>query len=538
MIALGIHGGVTIHQHDPGAALVIDGKVVAVCEEERYTRIKQSRGHFPTRSIRACLRLANIRFEDIDVVVSPGETYKDYAAVLESYLRHTFGGVKRIELVHHQLAHLAGAFYGSDFDEAACLSLDGFGDGLSGVLGRATRKGGIEILERRPTSNSLGTFYELLTSYLGFDPGDEYKVMGLAPYGRPIYDLSAITRVTTDNFDIDQTFFRSDPPLRSPFEPQFGPSLPALLGQPRRLPGSELTTFYKDVAASAQAAFEACLSAALLRLNGLAPSSKLVLSGGCALNCTAVGQVITSGQYDDLYVGPGSSDRGLPLGCAYLGAAMLGDTPQPLPHAYMGSEYGNDSIRSELIANGIAFRHVDDVAEAAAKLLDHQKIIGWHQGRSECGARALGSRSILASAADPGMKDKLNARIKFREEFRPFAPAVLAEEAHEVFDMAGHASPFMTATFQATETWRSRIPSVVHVDGSSRVQTVAKAANPLFHELLNNLRALNGQPLAINTSFNVKDQAIVETPRDALMTFFGCGLDALVVGNFVVEKAP
>ena len=538
MIVLGLHGGVTLGQHEPAAALAVNGKIVASCEEERYLRNKSAYGYLPYYSIRACLRIANIRFEDIDLVVTPGITYGDFAERIREYLQHNFGSCPRIERVHHHMSHLASTFYGSGLEEAACLSLDATGDGACAMIAHASRSDGIRVLEELPTNVSLGYFYTLMTYYLGFIDGDEYKVMGLAPYGKPSVDLSRIIRPAPGGWEFDWSFVRADPPIKSPFEALYATKLTEAIGAPNRMPSAPITDFYRDVARSTQAVTEECLLRVVDHIRAIIPGSRnLCYAGGLALNCSANRRLLYSGWFDHIYVSPVSSDRGLALGCAYLGAVMLGDKPWPIWNAYLGSSYSDGEIAQELRANGCRFEEVGDPAAVAADLIADGKIIGWYQGRSEAGARALGNRSILASCASREMRDRVNARIKFREEFRPFAPSVLQDRVAEWFVTNGEADfPYMTFTLDAIADRAQQIAAVVHVDSTARIQTVRSSDNELYYELIRRYAAQTGVPVILNTSFNLKGQPIIETPRDALMTFYGSGLDALVMGGHLVRK--
>lgn len=539
MIVLGLHGGVTVGQHEPAAALAVNGKIVALCEEERYLRVKSCYGYLPHRAIKACLKQANVKWEDIDLIVAPGITYDDFAARWREFLRHTFGSCPRLELIHHQQAHLAAAFYSSGLDEAVCLSLDATGDGSCGMLAYATKKDGIKVLEDMPTNHSLGFFYTMMTYYLGFEDGDEYKVMGLAPYGKPTVDLSKIIKPASRGWEFDWSYIRSDPAPKSPFEPLYSKKVFEVLGRPNRRPDEPLDDFYKNVARSTQYTMEECLLNLVDGLHRRMPQAKnLCYAGGVAMNCSANKRLLDSGQFENIYVPPVSSDRGLALGCAYLGVVMAGDSPWPYWDAYLGTSYSNDSIRKELVSNGCRYDEVTDPTEAGAKLLAENKIIGWHQGRSEAGARALGNRSILANCSTTEMRDLVNARIKYREEFRPFAPSILQEEAGKWFKTQGMSDfPYMTFTLDVADGRAKDIAAVVHVDGTARVQTVRSSSNEIYYELIRKYNTQSGTPVILNTSFNLKGQPIVESPRDALMTFYGCGLDALVIGNFVVRKS-
>lgn len=537
MIVLGLHGGITLRQHEPSAALVINGKVIALCEEERYLRIKSAYGYMPLYSIRACLQIANISWEEIDLIVMSGETYLNFEQHLREYLRHNFGDCPHIQLIHHQIAHLAVAFYSSGLEESLVLSLDATGDGACCMMGYATRKNGIKVLDQIPSNCSLGYFYTMMTYYLGFADGDEYKVMGLAPYGEPTIDLSKIIRPNSQGWEFDTAFLRQNPAPRSPFEPTYAEKLLEVLGQPHRKPTGDVTTFYKNIARSTQHTFEQCLMSLIKYLQKIAPPIRqLCYAGGVALNCSANKQLLYSNEFESVYIPAMSSDRGLALGCAYYGAVALGDSPWQLSSPYLGSSYSNELIRNELISNGISFKEIDNPTEIAADLLAEGKLLGWYQGRSEAGARALGNRSIIASCKDTIMRDKVNKKIKYREEFRPFAPAVMFEKSEAYFNTQSKDSPYMCFTVDAKSENAKTIGAVVHVDQTARVQTVRSSDNELFYDLLKNYNKKTDTPVLLNTSFNLKGQPIVETPRDALMTFYGCGLDALIMGNFIVKK--
>jgi carbamoyltransferase len=525
-------------QHEPAAALAVNGRIVALCEEERYLRIKSCYGFLPERAIQACLDQAGIEWGEIDLIVTPGITYDDFSERWRSYLTHLYGSCPRIERVHHQMAHMAAAFYGSGLEGSLCISLDASGDGACGMAGIASRADGIKVLREIPTKNSLGYFYTLMTYYCGFTDGDEYKLMGLAPYGKPTVDLTPLVRPSAAGWEFDWSYVRQEPFPKSPFEPLYSPKLEELLGRPNRKPGQPFDDFYRNVAASTQNLMEDCLLSYVASVRKEQPQAKhLCYAGGVALNCSANRLLLGNG-FEHIHVSPVSSDRGLALGCAYAGAKMLGDQPWPLLDVYLGSDYTAEAVEKELKANAVKYRVVEDAAEEGARLLAQKKIVGWHQGRSEAGARALGNRSIVASCTDPGMRDLVNARIKYREEFRPFAPAVLEDKVGTLFEMPDSNTdyPFMTFTLKAKKAEVERMQAVVHVDGTSRVQTVRSSSNERYYELIRRYAEHSGTPVIMNTSFNLKGQPIVETPRDALMTFFGCGLDALFIGDFLVEK--
>jgi carbamoyltransferase len=536
MIILGIHGGVTINQHESAACIIRDGQVIANCEEERYSRIKSSYGALPHRSILACLEIAGVGIKDIDLVVTTGITYVDQKERIRLYLKSIFGISPEIMLVHHQMAHLAAGFYGSGFEDSVCLSIDASGDGSCSFSALASKQNGINVFDEVDASNSLGYFYTLMTHYLGFTDGDEYKVMGLAPYGKDRFDLSQIIDSNFTGWRFNSSYVRTSPALKSPFEPMYSESLISLLGAPRHK-GGEIGQDTMDLAQSVQKTFERCLIDKLMGIKQQYPSSeRLCLSGGAALNCSANKAILDSGLFREVYVPPVPSDRGLALGCAYLGCLELGDSPHPLSGAYYGSSYTNDVIKKELTSNGVTFKEISDPCCVGADLLSKGMIIGWHQGRSESGARSLGNRSILASCSEQGMKEKVNLKIKYREEFRPFAPAAIEKDSEQYFDTEGRSYPFMSFTVQVKRNMSEKIPAVVHVDSTARLQTVSETSNKSFFDLISSYRALTGVPVVLNTSFNLKDEPIVETPRDALRTFYGCGLDALVMGNFLIQK--
>ena len=521
MIVLGLHGGVTIGQHEPSAALCINGKIVAVCEEERYLRIKSCYGYLPRESINSCLKIAGIDFKDVDLVVTPGSTYNDFKSRWTSYLSHLYGTCPKIECINHQKAHISGSYFGSGVDNAVCLSLDATGDGLSGIVAEGNGKN-LKIIEEIPNTNSLGFFYTLMTYYCGFSDGDEYKLMGLAPYGNPKYDLNDIIETNSDGWTLNKSYIRDNPPLKSPFEPMYSDKLVNLLKKPSRKFNQPINQFYKDIAASTQKQMEKCLISLIEKLSKLSTSKNLCYSGGVALNCSANRLLLENSSFMNIYVSPLSSDRGLSLGCAYIGAEMLGDEPQPINDVYLGKSYSQIEIFEELKNNDIKFRESEDITKDVAILLEKESIIGWFQGRSEAGARALGNRSIIASCSSSKMRDKVNSRIKFREEFRPFAPSILNEEFNNYFisnEQNINNFPYMTYALESKNEIRKLIPAVVHVDGTSRVQTISSSDNECYYNLIKEYNKITKIPVIMNTSFNLKGQPIVESPRDALMTF-------------------
>jgi carbamoyltransferase len=534
MNILGIQGGVTVNQHDAAAALLVDGRLVCCVEEERLIRVKTATGVLPIESISACLKEAGFSIEDIDLVVLAGETYKDILERTGEWLKHHFGHVPKIKKINHQTAHLASAFYHSGFEQAMCLSYDAYGDGISGSMGIANKATGITVLETLPATNSLGVFYATMTSFLGFRPGeDEYKVMGLAPYGKANVDLTFFCRPASNGYISDVTYFRSRRTATT-YEPYYSSKLIEKLGEPRRR-GQPISEHFKNIAASTQETLEHCVASLVSHLHSLTDQRSLCLAGGVALNCSANRVLAKLPFIDHLFVEPASSDRGLALGCALYAAAAHGENIQPITHVFYGPSIQTEEIEKAIALSGMPADHVDDPASCAAGFLAQGKIIGWYQGRSEFGPRALGHRSILANPTVANMKDQINARVKFREEFRPFAPSVLDEKASELFDMR-ESSPYMTVAYDVRNPWNAKMPSTTHVNNTARVQTVSKESDPLFYELIRGVEQRTGCPSVLNTSFNIKGQPIVETPLDAISTFYGTGMDYLILGNYLISK--
>lgn len=534
MIILGIHGGVTIQQHDPGAALIIDGKLKIFVEEERLNRIKTSTGILPIRSIKACLDEAKIKIQDVDLVSITGETYNDIIPRTSEWLMHHFGHSPEIETVNHQTAHIASSFYQSDFDEAMCLSYDAYGDKLSGALARASKKKGIEIIETIPDDNSLGVFYATITSFLGFKPGeDEFKVMGLAAYGSPNVNLEKFCKPSLNGYECNHIYFR-ERKNATQYEPFYSKNLINLIGNPRRI-NEPITKNHMDIASSAQKTIEDCSISLIKKLYKITKSRNLCLSGGVALNCSANGKISKLDFIDKLFIQPSSSDRGLPLGCALYSTSIRNIEIKKIKNVFYGPTSSEKLIEESIKLSGVKYKRIDNPGLIAAELISQNKIIGWFQGRSEYGPRSLGNRSILANPLNKNMKDKINKKIKFREEFRPFAPSVLEEQCHKYFKMK-NPSPFMTVAYDVNESTKNLLPSIVHINNTARVQTVNKIENRRYHELLENFKNITGDSVVLNTSFNIMGQPIVEKPLEAISTFNGCGMDHLIVGNYLISK--
>jgi carbamoyltransferase len=534
MNILGIHGGVTISQHDAAAVLIQDGTLVCAVEEERLYRVKGATGLLPIESIQACLREAKISIEDIDYIALPGETYEDLISRTRAWLIHHFGHAPELRPINHQLAHLASAYFHSGYDDAMCLSYDAFGDRLSCAMGVANKKDGINVLETRDGDNSLGVFYGAMTSFLGFKPGeDEFKVMGLAPYGNANIDLSFFAKTSTDGYFVDRRCYR-DQKSASQFEPFYSKIVTSKLGQPRRK-GEKLSQYHIDVAASVQKTLEDMVVSTVTYLHNKTGKDSLCLAGGVALNCSANRIINELPFIKNFFVQPAASDRGLALGCALQMSYEVGEPIHGIDHVFYGPSYSKDNIIESLKITGMKYREISNPSDEASQLLANGNIVGWHQGRSEYGPRALGHRSILADPSRANMKDEINSRVKFREEFRPFAPSVMIENASDVFEI-NKESPYMTMAYNVNKSWIGELPAITHINNTARVQTVSKDIDPMYHQLINKFYSITNSPVVLNTSFNIRGQPIVETPFDAISTFAGTGIDALIIDNFLLEK--
>ncbi|PYV55826.1 MAG: carbamoyltransferase, partial [Acidobacteria bacterium] len=569
----------------------VDGKLVAAAEEERFRRIKHWAG-LPTNAIDYCLREGGISLRDIDHIAinrKPGVnnwrrlgfvlTHRPDPRLMLQKLRNirsassanealekAYGVSLRAEVHHveHHLAHLASAFLVSDFQEAACLSVDGFGDFASTAIGFG-QGNNVKIDNRVYFPHSLGIFYSALTQFIGFPHfGDEYKVMGLAPYGQPKYlePMRELVRVQTDGtFKLNLKYFRHHTDNVSyswnNCAPEVGTlytdKLIDLLG-PARDAHDPLEQWHKDIACSVQAMYEEAFFALLNALHAGHPCPNLALSGGCAMNSVANGKVYLCTPFRKMYLPAAAGDAGGAIGGAtYVQSQLTSDhypkTPDlrsrfVLDHAYSGPEFSNSEIRKliesrkeEISRQGCQMSEVTDQEELCrrtAAMIADGKVVGWFQGRMEWGPRALGNRSILADPRRSDIKEMLNAKIKRRESFRPFAPSILRESVAEWFEQDDDV-PFMMEVFQIRSEKRALIPAVAHVDGSGRLQTVHRETNPLFHSLISAFRALTSVPLVLNTSFN-ENEPVVCRPEEALDCFLRTKMDVLVLGDFVVER--
>ncbi len=587
--------GISAFYHDSAAAIVEDGRIVAAAQEERFSRIKHDSG-FPHGAVRYCLAEAGIPPDSIDYVAFYEKPFLKFERLIETYLAFAPRGFKSFRLAapvwlreklfqrsvlvremkqysrdvdwdnrllfgEHHMSHAAAAFYPSPFDEAAILTVDGVGEWTTTSIS-CGRGPSIEVLEEIRFPHSLGLLYSAFTYYTGFKVNSgEYKLMGLAPYGEPRYRkkiLDELIALRPDgSFRLNLSYFDYCTGLR-----MTNRRFVDLFGAPPRSPGGEITQFYMDIAASIQAVTEEAVLALTRRAAERTGMRRLAMAGGVALNCVANGKALRDGKFDGIWIQPAAGDAGGALGvalCAYhqhfaKPRVVAGNGHDGMRGAFLGPEWPQDQIETELRAAGAVFHSVEDgkllceVVDALAR----GDAVGWFQGRMEFGPRALGARSILADPRSPEMQTILNLKIKFRESFRPFAPSVPQERAAEYFDLEAE-SPYMLLVagvrpelrlpsdpglfgFERLRQPRSTIPAVTHLDYSARVQTVGWEVNPRFHDLLEAFRARTGCAVLVNTSFNVRGEPIVCTPRDAYRCFMATGLGLLACGNCIVMK--
>jgi len=592
--------GLNAYHGDSSACLVIDGKIVAAAEEERFRRVKHWAG-FPADAVRCCLREAGVGLADVGHVAinqdSKANLWKKVGYLLsrrpdlslvmdrirnkrervrvDEELERCFPGERfqgEVHEIEHHLAHLGSAFLVSPFERAVAVSVDGFGDFASAAWGVGEGQS-VEVDERVYFPHSLGIFYQAMTQYLGFPHyGDEYKVMGLAPYGEPRHmdEMRQMVRVRTDGtFELNLDYFRhhrenvdyewdnGEPVVGTLFSPR----LEELLGRARRK-DEELTQQHRDVARSVQAMYEEAFFNLLNRLYDRYKSECLALAGGCAMNSVANGKVYQNTPFRRLYVQSAAGDAGGAIGAAFVvwhksqkkGSQQHEHQTEVrkqalngrfvMDHAFWGPEFNTECIagvlrsaREELQEKGCVVQEVRDEAGLCARTAEaiaEGKVVGWFQGRMEWGPRALGNRSILCDARRPDMKGILNLKIKRRESFRPFAPSILREAVPEWFETDDDV-PFMMQVYKVRREKRSVIPAVTHVDGSGRLQTVYRETNPRYYRLIEAFNSITGVPIVLNTSFN-ENEPVVCRPEEALDCFLRTTMDVLVLGDFFVHR--
>jgi carbamoyltransferase len=556
--------GISAFYHDAAACLMRDGVVVAAAQEERFSRKKHD-ADFPIHAIRYCLEAGRLLVDDLDAIgfyekpfikfkrllfshvagfprswrafLRSMPSWLHQKLVIPSLIREELQYDGPVYMIEHHLSHAASAFLVSPFSEAAVLTVDGVGEWSTASWGRGSGSG-IDLFREIRFPHSLGLLYTAFTSYLGFKVNSaEYKVMGLAPYGVPRFEreVRELIEIADDgSFRLNMDYFAYHYGLEMTTE-----RFHRLFGGPPREPEGPLDQRHRDIAASVQRVTEEVMLRMAGHLHRETNLPDLCLAGGVALNCVANGRILREGPYRRLFIQPAAGDAGGALGVAAFLQHNLFEVPrrEVMRHAFLGPAYERDEIRAFLRVKGAVFEELDEATllETTAQAIAEQQVVGWFQGRMEFGPRALGARSILADARNPENRDRVNLKIKFRESFRPFAPAVLAERANEFFALE-HESPFMGLVAQARDGQRL-LPATTHVDGSARVQTVDAETNPLFARLLQAFEKLTGTPVLINTSFNVRGEPIVCSPADALRCFLSTGMDLLVIDCFVLRKS-
>lgn len=531
--------------HDAAAVLVRDGRVVHAVEEERLTRNKHT-GTFPSAAITSCLARASLTLEDVDLIAVGEEggagDFRDADLSPEriATTMQTMGLTRndlssRIRLVEHHKAHAASAYYPSGFDDALVLTIDGFGDGVAGLVAKAT-DGEIETIRRLRVDQSIGNFFAAPLPYFGYRNFDEYKLMGLASYGDPSRFASLVSELYTLLPDGDFAFRVRDVSELVRILASAGPP---------RLDDSDFLAHHKDLAAAYQGAFEKIVLHVLRHHAKATGLRKLCMAGGCAQNSAFNGRLASVGLFDAIFIQPASNDAGTALGAALLIAREAVDEAQPhevLSDVCWGPDVSPPAELEQLFTQWEALVEWTccDVVEEAAKLLVDGHVLGWVQGQSEFGPRALGSRSILADPRRPESKTRINAVIKERELYRPFAPAVIEEEAAHYFELSGAeaSSAFMTFAVPVVASHREELPAITHVDGTARVQTVSKASHPRFWNLLSAFGKRSGVPILLNTSFNSRREPIVQSAHDALTCLLTSQLEYLFVNDYRVRKRP
>ncbi|HWO38523.1 MAG TPA: carbamoyltransferase [Candidatus Acidoferrum sp.] len=587
--------GVSCYYHDAAAALLQDGKLIAAAEEERFSRIKHDYG-FPKNAIQFCLDQAALKGRDLDYVVFFEKPFRKFDRILMSTLQtypqswkvfresmiswmidklwvgttlQSELGVSKEKLLfcEHHLSHAASAYLCSPFDEAAILTVDGVGEWITGSYG-VGRGNHIRLLKQTEFPHSIGLLYSAFTAFLGFEVNEgEYKVMGMAPYGVPRYvdKVWKLVQQNTDgSFSLDMDYFSfhysTDQTYNQKFVGLFGEPRPAKLqfftkesGFPKYFgvpPGNynelcDLNQHYADIAASIQRVTEELLLSMAKHLYSETGLKRLCIAGGVGLNSVANTRILGESGFEELYVQPAAGDGGGALGAALWAYNCLLGKPRSftMQHAYWGRSNSDAEISDFLRKTGISFQcfeNDDQLLDGVVERLMQGKVIGWSQGRFEWGPRALGNRSILADPRNPDMKDIVNAKIKFREPYRPFAPSVLVECAGKYFDLAHapdhHPARYMLYVVPVREKHRSTLPAVTHVDGTARVQTVFRDQSPRYYSLIERFAHASGVPVLLNTSFNLKGEPIVNTPANAFDTFSRSEMDTLVLENFLIEK--
>ena len=589
--------GISAFYHDSAASIIIDGKIIAAAQEERFTRIKHDK-NYPYNAVEFVLKFANLTLSDVDYIVFFEKPFLKFERLLETYVAFApkgfksfckampiwlseklfqktylfkklkehdknFNDKKKIMFSDHHLSHAASAFYPSPFNEAIVLTADGVGEWATTTVALA-KNNKIEVIKEIHFPHSLGLLYSAFTYYTGFRVNSgEYKLMGLAPYGNPIYRdkiLNNLINVKDDGtFRLDQDYFNYSTGLT-----MTNKKFDDLFGQPSRKPNDEkLTQFHMDIAASIQSVTEEIMIKLSTSIQNEYGIKNLCLAGGVALNCVANGKLIEKKIFDNIWIQPAAGDAGGSLGAALalwhneLDNPRIVNPEDDMQGSYLGPEFSNNEIEESLKEIGAVyeFKNEDELILKTAEDLSKGMAVGWFQGRMEFGPRALGARSILGDPRSSSMQKNLNLKVKYRESFRPFAPSVLRDDLSDWFNL-NIDSPYMLLVsninskkclqmnedqqklfgIEKLNVKRSEIPAVTHVDYSARIQTVHENTNNKYFNLLKKFKEITGCPVLVNTSFNVRGEPIVNTPKDAFNCFMGTELDTLVIGNFFLKK--
>jgi carbamoyltransferase len=587
--------GLSCYFHDAAAALLRNGKLVAAAEEERFSRKKHDYG-FPGNAIDFCLRSAGIKSTDLDYLVFFEKPFLKFERLLltsmqtfprslrvfreamltwlgdKIWIRHLIQNrlgipAEKILFSEHHLSHAASAFLCSPFDEAAIVTIDGVGEWTTASIGvgKGTE---VRLLKEIRFPHSLGLLYSAFTAFLGFEVNEgEYKVMGMAPFGRPIHvdQVEKLVRLHSDgSFELNMDYFS----FHHSSDQTYNQKFVNLFGTPRRSESHFFTEssgypsyfgekpsnytalcrenqHYADIAASIQVVIEEAVLNLARQAQVETGYKNLCMAGGVALNSVANGRVLREAPFEELYIQPAAGDAGGALGAALFGYHTMLGQPRSfvMEHAYWGEEHSAAATEGFLENSGIAYEkcaNQEELIERCVGSLAQGKVLGWLQGRFEWGPRALGNRSILADPRRADMKEIVNVKIKFREPFRPFAPSVLAERAGDYFEIGARSgkypSRFMLNVAPVRNDMRSLVPATTHVDGTGRLQTVAREANPLYYSLIESFGQLTGVPVLLNTSFNLRGEPIVNSPAQAYSTFARSGIDVLVLGDYIVHK--
>lgn len=566
--------GINSSGYVTSAAVVKDGNLIFGCAEERLDRRKLSK-YFPLKAIKSCLDYVGAKISDVDhfaIGYNPGisigsrtrtgfSEWPGYPGArffsnpnyllpvlgdtdfeeTQQIFRRTNGKQTNIRYVTHHLSHISNAFFLSQFPKAAIFSCDGYGERATTIWAKGSIEKGIDIIRQIDFPHSIGSLYATITQFLGYYPdGDEWKVMGAAAYGNPqrYYDkLRQLIHWDEEaQFELDLTYFNH---FNFDVSPLYRPKLEALLFPPRRSEESFEQRHY-DLAAGIQRIIQDYFKTALRWLHKQTDCSSVCLTGGVSMNSVCNGLAALDSPFENVYVPYAPDDSGNSIGAALWVAWQEGQikSPNQISNApYLGHSYSDDVIRQTLDRYHLSYTYAPAIEIQVADLLAKGKVVGWFQGRMEFGHRALGARSILADPRNPNMKDRINHAVKYREAFRPFAPSILAEAETKYFDVNRFIPvPYMEKVLPIRREMQSSIPAVVHADGTGRLQTVSSNDNPLYYKLIQAFNELTGIPVILNTSFNLNGEPIVESPSDAIRTFFSSGLDALALGSYLLQK--